>query len=73
MPEEKTEKPWKCPACGAELGRVIRNSSRIRQLHVGNVVLTGEGDVRCSCGAVRSWVPGEEALRELLAKINVQS
>ena len=30
-------------------------------------------DVRCSvCGAARTWVPGEEALRELLKKCGIK-
>jgi hypothetical protein len=35
------EKPLKCLKCGQVLGVVKGNSSRIRQLHVTNVVLTG--------------------------------
>lgn len=35
------ERPWKCLKCGQVLGVVKRNSRRIRQLYVTNVVLTG--------------------------------
>lgn len=42
-----------------------------------DVIAVVEGyvtDVRCSvCGAIRTWIPGEEALQELLIRMRRQS
>jgi len=77
-------KQWKC-SHGHVLGIVMRNGSRIRQLTLFrqairegdmvdvDVIAVIEGyvaDVRCSvCGRVRTWVPGEEALKRLMESI----
>ncbi len=73
---------WKCGGKdGHVLGQVMRNASRVRVLLLyRNAVEAEEGDVdvltildgqatdvKCSiCGKVRTWVPGEEAMRKLL-------
>lgn len=70
---------WRCPN-GHVLGRVQRSSSRIRQLVLfrhadgpeDDVIGTLEGtsEIVCSvCGYSRTWVPGEEAIRDLLIKM----
>jgi hypothetical protein len=42
-----------------------------------DVIATIEGyvsDVRCSiCGGIRTWVPGEEALKIVLERLNVET
>lgn len=76
-------KPWRCRGCGAHLGRVVRNGSGVRQLLLyRDAVIPGgaevdvmaivEGyvsDVVCSeCETVRTWVPGEDAVRALVER-----
>lgn len=73
---------WKCKN-GHVMGQVVRNGSNVRQLllfreAVGpddefEVMALVEGyaaDVRCSvCGAVRTWVPGQEAIDRLVEHV----
>lgn len=71
------------PNCGFALGHVTRNKRGTRQLQVfqravriskietvkTRVSLEGYGVVICShCGAERTWMPGDEAIRELLKR-----
>ena len=81
-------KPWRCKG-GHALGQVMRNGSGVRRLFLfreaqaepgeGNteVMAVVEGfvaDVRCSvCGEIRTWFPGEEALKELLKRVKGNS
>jgi len=74
-------RPWKCQA-GHVMGVVSRNGSKVRQLLLYRQALVYEApgevdviaiiegyaaEVRCSeCGRIRTWVPGEEAMRRLL-------
>ena len=63
---------WRC-GCGVVLGHVQRNSREVRVL----VVVPGS-EVRVEgmitrvvcpiCGRSRGWMPGNEALRDLLGK-----
>lgn len=60
--------PWKCRNCGEVLGYVHRNSSRIHELYVGNVILSGAGSVTCGCKVVRRWEPDAILLERLVDK-----
>jgi len=75
---------WMCPSGRHVLGQVLRNGSGIRQLllyrhaveeaqqevDVFAIVEGYVADVRCDlCGRVRTWVPGEEAIQQLLARV----
>lgn len=76
-------KAWRCPN-GHVMGQVARNGSGVRilllyrqslpesdgEVDVMAVVEGYVADVRCSmCGAVRTWVPGEEQLQALLERL----
>lgn len=62
---------WKCE-CGHVLGYVQRTVREVRRLHVvvsGFEVAEIEGysKIVCpACGKVRVWMPGKDALRELM-------
>lgn len=78
-------KAWKCPGGQHVLGQVVREGKVTQLLLYREAVdLEAGGDppevmavvegyaaeIRCSrCGRVRTWVPGEEALRRLLARM----
>lgn len=55
---------WRCPACQAELGSIIRDNAGNTTLQVWtNVGATvrpksGEFEVTCKCGRVRTFVGG---------------
>jgi hypothetical protein len=76
-------KVWRCPRCKEALGEVIRDGSGVRKLVIRieqegaspsptkdvMVTIMGDARVRCSCGSERVWVPGEEHLAQILARL----
>jgi len=81
MDEMATAKRWRC-AGGHTLGVVTRDGDGVRHLllyrhavrereevEVMAIVEGYVADVVCDvCGRVRTWVPGEEAMRRLLER-----
>lgn len=67
---------WKCE-CGQVLGYVQRTAREVRRLHVvvdgkEAVEIEGYGRVFCpACGRSRVWMPGRDALRELMVRCGV--
>ena len=68
-------KPWRCPE-GHLLGHVQRRNN-IRYLFMamivepdGNILvlrITGQAEIQCpECGQVRTWFPGDEAIKDLV-------
>jgi len=65
-------KPIRCPECREVVGHVLRRSG-IRTLRVeagGMAIETAfEADVWCACGGLLHWYAGQEALDELIKKM----
>jgi hypothetical protein len=67
---------WRCE-CGVVLGQVQRNSREVRVLRVApGAEVRVEGlitRVVCpACGRARGWMPGNEALRDLLGQCGAE-
>lgn len=51
----------------------MRESPKNEELDVFAIVEGYVANVKCSlCGRVRTWVPGEEAIQQLLARVRVE-
>jgi len=49
------------------------NSEDLAEVDVFGVLEGRMDDIKCEiCGSVRTWVPGEEALKQLLARCGVE-